>query len=64
MIRTLAQNWTPMLFCSADIRKVLADTASDGLIIIAVQTSYNISLLFCHQNQSLLSLKAVYDKPG
>jgi len=36
MIRTQAQKWTPILVCSTDDRKAVADTVSDDIIMGAV----------------------------
>jgi len=59
MIRTLAVNCAPILVCSKDDRKTAAETASDEMVMGAVQALCEFSLLVSQQNHSDLSLKAL-----
>jgi len=59
MIRTVAVNFAPILDCSKDDRKTLAETASDEMVMGAVQSLCEISLLVSQHNQSDLSLTAL-----
>jgi hypothetical protein len=59
MIRTLAVNCAPILVCSKDDRKTAAETASDEMVMGAVQALCEFSLLVSKQNYSDLSLKAL-----
>jgi hypothetical protein len=56
MIIILAVNWTPILDCSQDAGKTTADTASDAIVMGAVRTLYELSLLVIQRNHSDLSL--------
>jgi hypothetical protein len=61
MIRTLAVNCAPILVCSKDDRKTVAETASDEMIMGAVQALCEFPLLVSKQNHLDLSLKALDD---
>jgi len=61
MIRTLAVNCAPILFCSKDDLKTVAETASDKMVMGAVRALCEFSLLVSQQNHSDLSLKALDD---
>jgi tRNA A37 threonylcarbamoyladenosine modification protein TsaB len=61
MIRTLAVNCTPILDCSKDHGKTAAETASNAIVMGAVQEVCEFSLLVSQQNHSDLSLKALDD---
>jgi len=61
MIRTLAVNCMPMLFCSKDDGKTVAEKASDEMVMGAVWALYEFSLLGSPQNHSNLSLNALDD---
>jgi hypothetical protein len=58
MIRTLAVNCAPILVCSTDDWKTVAETASDEIVMGAVRALCEFSLLVSQQNHSDLSLKA------
>jgi len=60
-IRTLAVNWAPILDGSQDAGKTAAETASDEMVMGAVQASCEFSLLVSQQNHSDLSLAAPDD---
>jgi hypothetical protein len=71
MIRTLAANCAPILIFSKDDRKTAAETASDEMVMGAVQALCKFSLLVSQQNHSDLSLnpldnalKRFYQKKG
>jgi len=59
MIRTRAVNCAPILVCSTDDGKTAAETASDEMVMGAVRTLCEFSLLVSQQNYSDLSLKAL-----
>ena len=61
IIRTLAVNCAPILVCSTDDRKTAAETASNEMVMGAVRTLCEFSLLVSQQNHSDLSLKALDD---
>ena len=61
MIRTLAVNCTPIIDRSQDAGKTVAETASDEMVMGAVRTLCEFSLLVSQQNQSDLSLPALDD---
>jgi len=61
MIRTLAVNCAPILVCSTDDGKTVAETASDGMVMGAARALCEFSLLVSQQNHSDLSLKALDD---
>jgi hypothetical protein len=61
MIRTLAVNCAPILYCPKDDVKTAAENASDEIVMGAVQTLCQFSLLVSQQNHSDLSLKALDD---
>jgi len=61
MIRTLTVNCAPILVCSTDDRKTAAETASDEMVMGAVQALCEFSLLVSQQNHSDLSLQALDD---
>jgi hypothetical protein len=61
MIRTLAVNCTPILVCSKDDEKTVAETASDEMVMRVVPALCEISLLVSLQNHSDLSLTALDD---
>jgi len=61
MIRTLAVNCAPILVCSTDDGITAAETASDEMVIGAVQALCKFSLIVSQQNHSDLSLKALDD---
>jgi hypothetical protein len=61
MIRTLAVYCTPILVCSKDDGKTVAETASDEMVMRVVRALCEISLLVSLQNHSDLSLTALDD---
>jgi len=61
MIRTLSVNCAPILNCSKDDGKTASETASDEMVMGAVQASCESSLLVSKQNHSDLSLTALDD---
>jgi hypothetical protein len=61
MIRTLAVNCAPILVCFKDDGKTVADTASDEMVMGAVQAVCESSLLVSQQNYSNLCLNALDD---
>jgi hypothetical protein len=61
VIRTLAVNWAPILVCSKDDGKTVAETASDEMVMGAVWALCEFSLLVTKQNHSDLSLTALDD---
>jgi len=61
MIRTLAVNCTPILDCSQDAGKTVAETASNEMVMGAVRALCEFSLLVSQQNHSDLSLAALDD---
>jgi hypothetical protein len=61
MIKTLAVNSNPILFRSMDDRKTATETASDEMVMGALWTLCEFSLLVSQQNHSDLSLKALND---
>jgi len=63
MIRTLAANCDPILVCSKDDRKTVADNASDDMAVGAVRALCEFSLLVSQQNHSDLSFKTLDDAP-
>ena len=60
-IRILAVNYAPILDCSKDDRKTVAETASVEMVMGAVQALFEFSLLVSQQNNSDLSLTALDD---
>jgi len=61
MIRTLAVKCTTIVDCSQDARKTAAETASDDIVMGAVRTVYEFSLLVSQQNHCNLSFAALDD---
>jgi len=61
MIRTLAVNCAPILVCSTDDGKTVAETASNEMVMGAVRALCEFSLLVSQQNHSDLSRKALDD---
>jgi len=61
MIRTLVVNCPPILDCSQDDGKTVAETASDEMVMGALQALCEFSQLVSQQNHSDLSLAAVND---
>jgi hypothetical protein len=61
MIRTLAVNCAPILDCSQDDGKTPAETASNEMVMGAVRTLCEFSLLVSQQNHTDLSLTALDD---
>jgi len=61
MIRTLAVNCAPILQCSMDDGKTMAETASDEMVMGAVRALCEFALLVSQQNHSDLSLTALDD---
>jgi len=61
MIRTLAVNCAPILFCSEYDGKTAVKTASDDMVMGAVQEFCEFPLLVSQQNHSPLSLNALDD---
>jgi hypothetical protein len=61
MIRTQAVNCTPILYCSQDAGKTVAERASDEMVMGAVQVLCQFSLLVSQQSHSNLSLAALDD---
>jgi len=61
MIRTLAVNFAPILDCSKDDGKTVAEKASDEMVMGAVRALCEFCLLVSQQNHSDLSLKAQDD---
>jgi len=61
MIRTLSANCAPILDCSKDDGKTVSETASDEMVMGAVQALCEFSLLVSQQNHSDLSLTALDD---
>jgi len=61
MIRILAVNCAPILDCSQDAGKTVAQTASDEMVMGAVRVLCEFSLLVSQQNHSDLSLAALED---
>jgi len=61
MIRTLSANCAPIVDCSKDHRKTAAETASDEMVMGAVQALCEFPLLVSQQNHSDLSLTALDD---
>ena len=59
MIRTLAVNCAPILVCSKDDGKTVAETAPNELDMGAVQVFCEFSLVVSEQNPFDLSLKAL-----
>jgi hypothetical protein len=60
-IRTLAVHCAPILNCSKDDRKTLAETASDEMMMGAVQALCEFALLVCQQNHFDLFLTVLDD---
>lgn len=58
IIRTLAVNYSPILIDWNDDGKCVVETASDGMVIGAVQAFCAFSLLVSQQNHSDLFLQA------
>jgi len=54
-------NCAPILDCSQDAGKTVAETASDEMVMGAVRALCEFSLLFSQQNHSDLSLAALDD---
>jgi len=61
MIWTLAVNCTPILDCSKDDEKTVAETASDEMVMGAVQALCEFSLLGNQQNHADQSLTTLED---
>jgi hypothetical protein len=61
MIRKLAVNCAPILVCSKDDGKTVAETASDDMVMGAVQALCEFCLLVSQRNHSDQSLKALND---
>ena len=61
MIRKLAVNCTSILDCSQDAGKTAVETASDEMVMGAVQAVCEFSLLVSQQNHSDLTLAALGD---
>jgi len=61
MIRTLAVNCAPILGCSKDDGKTAVETATDEMVMGAVQTFCECCPLVSQQNHSDLSLNALDD---
>ena len=61
MIRTLAVNCAPILDCSQDGGKTVAEIASDEMVMGEVRVLCEFSLLVSQQNHSNLSLTALQD---
>jgi len=61
MIRTVAVNCTPIVVCSRDDGKTAAETASDEMVMGAVEALCQFCLFVSQQNHSDLSLKALDD---
>ena len=61
MIRSLAVNCPPLLVCSKDDRKAVAQTAFDEMVMGAARSLCQFTLLVSQQNHSDLSLKALDD---
>jgi hypothetical protein len=59
MITTLAVNCMPILPCTKDDGKCVAETASNKMVMGAVQALYEFSLLVSQKNYSDLSLNAL-----
>jgi hypothetical protein len=57
-IRTLAVNGAPILNCSQDAGKTVVETASDEIVMGAVQALYEFSILDSQQNHYDLSITA------
>jgi hypothetical protein len=62
MIRTLAVNCAPNLDCAQEAGKTVAETASDEMVMGAVQALCQFSPLISQQNHSELSLAALDDE--
>jgi hypothetical protein len=61
MIRALAVNYAPILDCSKDDKKTVAENASDAFVMGAVREFCEFSVLDSQQNHSDLSHKAPDD---
>jgi hypothetical protein len=61
MIRTLAVNCAPILDCSKNDVKTLAETASEYMVMGAVRALCEFSLLVSQQSNSDLFLTALDD---
>jgi len=61
VIRILAAICTPILDCSQDAGTTVAETASDEIVMGAVQALCEFSLLVSQQNHSDLSLAVLDD---
>ena len=71
IIRTVPVNYAPLLVCSKDDRKTVAETATDEMVMGAVRALCEFSLLVSQHNHSDLSLNALahalkqfYEKKG
>jgi hypothetical protein len=58
MIRTLAVNCAPIRDCSQDAGKTVVETASDEMVMGAVQALCEFSILVSQQNDPDLSIAA------
>jgi hypothetical protein len=63
ILRTLAVNCAPILVCSKEDRKTVVETASNEMVMGAVRSLFEFSLLVSQQNHSDLSLNALDDAP-
>jgi len=61
MIRTLAVNCAPILDCSKDDGKTVAENAANEMVMGEVRALCQISLLVSQHNHFDLSLKALDD---
>jgi len=61
MIRSLAGNCAPILDCSRDVEKTVAETPSDKMVMGAVWALCEFPLLVSQPNHSDLSLTALDD---
>jgi hypothetical protein len=61
LIRTLTVDYAPILVCSRDDCKTVAETAFDEMMMAVVQAYSEFSLLISEQNHSDLSLNTLDD---
>jgi hypothetical protein len=61
MIRTLVGNCSPIVVCSKDDRKTVAETVSNEMVMGAARALCKFSLIVSQQNHSDLSLNALGD---
>jgi len=59
IIRILAVNWAPILVCIENDGKVVADLASEAMVIVAVEAVSELSLCISYLSCSNLSSKAL-----